>query len=113
MHTLNRSWTVSGFKIWAGGALLALAIGGALYADAARTVNEDAWQRFDNLTRGAQHSLTSRVKSYSDLLHGLEALFRTSDPLSRRQFHDYVAGLDLVHQFPAIESINYAAASIA
>src|SRR5450830_30586 len=110
MHTLNRSWTVSGFKIWAGGTLLALVIGGALYADAARTVNDDAWQRVDNLTRGAQHSLAARVKSYSDLLHGLEALFRTSDPLSRRQFHDYVAGLDLVHQFPAIESINYAAA---
>ncbi|MBB5366679.1 MULTISPECIES: CHASE domain-containing protein [unclassified Janthinobacterium] len=108
MHTLNRSWTVSGFRIWAGGTLLALVIGGALYADAARTVNDDAWQRFDNLTRGGQHSLTARVKSYADLLHGLEALFRTSDPLSRRQFHDYVAGLDLVNQFPAIEVINYA-----
>ena len=105
MHTLSKGGTVSGIRIWAGGLLLALAVGGALYAGAARTVNDDAAQRFDNLTHGAQHSLATRVKSYSDLLRGLEALFRTSDQLTRRQFHDYVAGLDIRRQFPAIESV--------
>ena len=110
MHTLSKGGTASGFRIWTGGSLLALAVGGALYAGAARTVFDDAQQRFDNLTHGAQHSLATRVKSYSDLLRGLEALFRTSDRLSRRQFHDYVAGLDIARQFPAIESVNYAVA---
>ena len=110
MHTLSKGGTASGFRIWTGGSLLALAVGGALYAGAARTVLDDAQQRFDNLTHGAQHSLATRVKSYSDLLRGLEALFRTSDRLSRRQFHDYVAGLDIARQFPAIESVNYAVA---
>ncbi|APA68954.1 MULTISPECIES: CHASE domain-containing protein [unclassified Janthinobacterium] len=110
MHTLSKGGAVSGIGIWAGGLLLALAVGGALYAGAARTVNDDAEQRFDNLTHGAQHSLATRVKSYSDLLRGLEALFRTSDPLTRRQFHDYVGGLDIARQFPAIESVNYAVA---
>ncbi|MFA6071404.1 MAG: CHASE domain-containing protein, partial [Janthinobacterium sp.] len=90
--------------------MLALAVGGALYAGAVRTVNDDAEQRFDNLTHGAQHSLATRVKSYSDLLRGLEALFHTSEQLTRRQFHDYVAGLDIARQFPAIESVNYAVA---
>jgi PAS domain S-box-containing protein len=110
MHTLSKGGTGSGIRIWAGGLLLALAVSGALYAGAARTVNDDAEQRFDNLTHGAQHSLITRVKSYSDLLRGLEALFRTSEHLTRRQFHDYVAGLDIARQFPAIESVNYAAA---
>lgn len=110
MHTLSKGGAGSGIRIWAGGLLLALAVGGALYAGAARTVNDDAEQRFDNLTHSAQHSLITRVKSYSDLLRGLEALFRTSEHLTRRQFHDYVTGLDIVRQFPAIESVNYAAA---
>ena len=110
MHTLSKGGAGSGIRIWAGGLLLALAVGGALYAGAARTVNDDAEQRFDNLTYGAQHSLATRVKSYSDLLRGLEALFRTSEHLTRRQFHDYVAGLDIARQFPAIESVNYAVA---
>lgn len=110
MHTLSKGGAGSGIRIWAGGLLLALAVGGALYAGAARTVNDDAEQRFDNLTHGAQHSLATRVKSYSDLLRGLEALFRTSEHLTRRQFHDYVAGLDIARQFPAIESVNYAVA---
>ena len=110
MHTLSKGGTVSGIMIWAGGLLLALAVGGALYAGAARTVHDDAEQRFDNLTYGAQNSLATRVKSYSDLLRGLEALFRTTDQLTRRQFHDYVGGLDITRQFPAIESLNYAVA---
>ncbi|OBV40879.1 CHASE domain-containing protein [Janthinobacterium psychrotolerans] len=108
MHNLSTSWTVSQARIWLGGALLALAIGGALYAGALRTINDDARQRFDNLAYGAQQSLTARVKSYSDLLRGLEALLRTDEHLSRKQFHDYVSGLDIARQFPAIESLNYA-----
>lgn len=110
MHTLSKGGAVSGIRIWTGGLLLALAVGGALYAGAARTVHDDAEQRFDNLTYSAQHSLATRVKSYSDLLRGLEALFRTSENLTRRQFHDYVGGLDITRQFPAIESLNYAVA---
>ena len=109
MHILNKSWTASYIRIWAGGLLLALAIGGALYAGALRTINEDARQRFDNLSYSAQQSLTSRIKSYSDLLRGLESLFRTNENLTRRQFHDYVDGLDIKRQFPAVESLNYAA----
>lgn len=108
MHTLSTSWTASNLRIWAGGLLLAMAIAGSLYAGALRTIDDDARQRFDNLTYGAQQSLIARVKSYSDLLRGLEALFRSSDNLTRKQFHDYVGGLDIAQQFPAIESLNYA-----
>ncbi|OFJ46598.1 hybrid sensor and regulator [Janthinobacterium lividum] len=110
MHNLSKGGAAACVRIWLGGLLLALLVGGALYAGAARTVNDDAEQRFDNITYGAQHSLATRVKSYADLLRGLEALFRTSEQLTRRQFHDYVAGLDVAHQFPAIESVNYAVA---
>ncbi|KAB8044414.1 CHASE domain-containing protein [Janthinobacterium aquaticum] len=108
MHTLSTRWTASNFRLWAGGLLLAMIIGASLYVGALRTIDDDARQRFENLTYGAQQSLVARVKSYSDLLRGLEALFRSSNGLTRKQFHDYVGGLDTARQFPAIESMNYA-----
>ena len=108
MHTLNKGWTVSQVRIWAGGLLLALIVGGALYAGARRTINDDARQRFDSLSYSAQQSLVARVKSYSDLLRGMASLLRTNENLSRKQFHDYVSGLDIARQFPAVESLNYA-----
>ena len=110
MHTLNKGWTVSQVRLWAGGLLLALIVGGALYAGARRTINDDARQRFDSLSYSAQQSLVARVKSYSDLLRGMASLLRTNENLSRKQFHDYVSGLDIAHQFPAVESLNYAVA---
>ena len=108
MHTLNKGWTVSQVRLWAGGLLLALIVGGALYAGARRTINDDARQRFDSLSYSAQQSLVARVKSYSDLLRGMASLLRTNENLSRKQFHDYVSGLDIARQFPAVESLNYA-----
>ena len=108
MHTLSNSWAGSNFRIWAGGLLLALLMGGLLYAGAVRAINDDARQRFDNLTYSAQQSLSARLKSYSDLLRGLDALFLSNDKLTRKQFHDYVRGLDIARQFPAVESLNYA-----
>ena len=108
MHTLNKGWTVSQVRLWAGGLLLALIVGGALYAGARRTINDDARQRFDSRSYRAQQSLVARVKSYSDLLRGMASLLRTNENLSRKQFHDYVSGLDIARQFPAVESLNYA-----
>ncbi|WP_317204915.1 CHASE domain-containing protein [Janthinobacterium sp.] len=96
--------------LWGAGLMLALAIGLSLFAAAAKTVEDDARQRFENVARSTQYGLSARVKSYSDLVRGLVALFRTADPLSRAQFHEYVSGLDLARHFPAIEALTYAQA---
>lgn len=106
----DNSWKSSKLPLWAAGMSLALVVGLTLFAAAARAVEDDALQRFDYLTRSTQYSLSARVKSYSDLVRGLVALFRTSEGLSRSQFHDYVSGLDLLHNFPAIEALTYAQA---
>ena len=90
------------------GLALALAVGLALYTLAARTVDDDARLRFDNLTRSTQYGISARIKSYSDVTRGLVALFQTTDNLSRQQFHQYVASLDMPKNFPAIEAVTYA-----
>ncbi|HEU4845886.1 MAG TPA: CHASE domain-containing protein [Burkholderiaceae bacterium] len=100
--------TSSRMLIWGVGASLALAVGMTLYAAALKTVEDDAEQRFQNLTRSTQYSISARVKSYSDLVRGLVALFQTTDQLSRLQFHQYVDSLDLPQHFAAIEALTWA-----
>ncbi|MEC5160575.1 CHASE domain-containing protein [Janthinobacterium sp. CG_S6] len=104
----GKGWMVSKLPLWGAGLSLALLIGAALYVTAAKTVEDDARQRFDNVARSTQYGLSARVKAYSDLVRGLVALFRTADSLSRGQFHEYVTGLDLPRHFPAIEALTYA-----
>ncbi|OEZ53924.1 CHASE domain-containing protein [Duganella sp. HH105] len=93
---------------WLAGGALALAVGAALYGAAAKTVDDDASQRFENLARSTQYGISARIKSYSDLTRGLVALFQTSDDLTRLQFHQYVASLEIPRHFPAIEAVTWA-----
>jgi len=90
------------------GVVLALAVGAALYAIADKMVEDDARKRFDNVARSTQASISARIKSYSDVVRGLVALFQTSDHLSREQFHQYVASLGVERNFPALEAMTFA-----
>jgi two-component system, sensor histidine kinase and response regulator len=108
LANLGKALTSSRMLIWGVGLSLALAVGMTLYVAALKTVEDDAEQRFQNLTRSTQYSISARVKSYSDLVRGLVALFQTTDNLSRLQFHQYVASLDLPQHFAAIEALTWA-----
>ncbi|MET0266373.1 MAG: CHASE domain-containing protein [Duganella sp.] len=93
---------------WGAGWALALAAGGVSYAVGEHIVDADARQRFDNLTRSTQYAMAARIKAYSDVTRGLTALFRSNEQLTRLQFHQYVQGLDLPRQFPAIVAVSWA-----
>ncbi|MYM39295.1 CHASE domain-containing protein [Duganella qianjiadongensis] len=94
--------------IWLGGFVLASLIGAALYGSAASTVDANAALRFDNLARNTQYGIAARIKSYSDITRGLVSLFQTGPQISRMQFHQYVANLEIPRYFPAIEALNWA-----
>ena len=64
--------------LWGIGLSLALSVGMVLYSNAARAVEDDDRQRFDNLARSTQYSISQRVKSYSDVVRGLVCLLYTS-----------------------------------
>jgi PAS domain S-box-containing protein len=93
---------------WSAGFALALGVGAVLYGGAAKTVDDDAGRRFENLARSTQYGISARIKSYADLTRGLVALFQTTDAVSRLQFHQYVASLDTPRYFPAIEALTWA-----
>jgi two-component system sensor histidine kinase/response regulator len=116
MQAITRSLRGPGFGtalsralLWGAGLCLSALVAWALYVGAAKTANDDARQRFEGVTRSAQYSLRARIKSYSDVVRSMSALFATSDTeLTRLQFHRYVAALDIPNQFPAIEGVTYA-----
>ena len=90
------------------GVPLSVAVGLVLYVTAARSIEADSRQRFSAHAQNARNIVVARIKSYTDVLRGTASIFQTSYPLTRRQFHGYVNGLDLPRYFPAIEAISFA-----
>lgn len=88
---------------WAG-----VAISFALYLLAADMVKEKNKAHFDYKANNAQLAIQTRVRAYIDILRGTNALFYTSDHISREQFHAYVKKLQLERSFPGITNLNYA-----
>ena len=64
--------------------------------------------QFEYHTENAQQAIQNRVRSYIDVLRGVNALFHTTDNVTREQFHAYVSQLKLESSFPGITNLNYA-----
>ncbi len=90
------------------GALLSLAVGAGLHISTGRAIENDSHERFLHMARSVQSILDGRIKTYADLLRSASALFLTDENLSRRQFQQFVVGLDLSNHFPGVETINFA-----
>lgn len=100
--------TFSKYKAWRAGALISSCVGLIFYIATTKFIESDSRERFANHARNAQNTIVARVKSYTDVLRGAASLFRTSDNITRAQFHEYAEGLALRDTFPAIHTINYA-----
>ena len=87
---------------------LSLCVGMMLYIVTASTIEADSRQRFSAHAQNARNTIVARIKSYTDLLRGTAAMFQARYPVTRPQLRNYVNGLDLANQFPAIETINFA-----
>jgi signal transduction histidine kinase len=94
--------------VWWAGVMLSLGIGALFYVAAYRTIEHDAGERFLQQARNAQYNINSRINAYTDVLRGTASFFRAAEHVERAAFHRYVDGLDIQHQFPALDNINYA-----
>lgn len=90
------------------GVPLSIAVGLVLYVMMASSIEADSRQRFSAHAQNARNTIVARIKSYTDALRGTAAIFQTAYPLSRRQFHGYVKGLELQKHFPAIVAVSFA-----
>jgi signal transduction histidine kinase len=100
-------FTTSRPALWIG-VPLSVTVGLAMYFMTASSIEADSRQRFSAHAQNARNIIVARIKSYTDVLRGTASIFQTSYPLSHRQFHGYVNGLDLPRYFPAIEVISFA-----
>jgi signal transduction histidine kinase len=72
-------------------------------------VEDLARLRFERNASDVKHVIEARVRSYSDVLYGLQALFATQESISRAQFRQFVDSLDLKQRYPGFDVVNYAA----
>jgi len=95
-------------SMWWTGLLLSLCVGAGFYGLAKNAVENEAGERFRHLARNAQFNLNSSIKAYTEVLRGTASHFQASESVTRESFHRYVQGLDLAHNFPAVDNINFA-----
>jgi len=103
---LREAFSVTRWSFWIG-ALMSTLIGSSLYVFTHRSIESDARERFYNHARYAQSVVNVRAKSYTNLLRGTASLFQSTDAPTHRQFHEYVRGLALATNFPAVDFINF------
>jgi signal transduction histidine kinase len=106
--TLRDAFSVTRISFWAG-ALLSSLVGSLLYIVTAHSIEGDAEARFVNHAKHAQSVISVRLKSYTDLLRAAGSMLQSTDIMTHRRFHEYVRGLELPRNYPAVESMNFAA----
>ena len=73
------------------------------------SVENVARARFEQVATDAHAIIARRLRSYSDVLYSLRALFATDEPVDRRRFHHFVESLELKRRYPGFLALNYAA----
>ncbi len=64
-------------------------------------------QRFAEAVHATRLAIERRIEVYVNALQGVGALFYHSERVTRREFQDYIAHLDLARRYPGIQSIGY------
>src|SRR5262249_4589167 len=80
-----------------------------LYALVQNSIDNVARLRFEREANDANGIIADRLRSYTDVLYALRALFATEQTVTRLRFHSFVESLDLPHRYPGFDSLNYAA----
>ncbi len=94
--------------LWWLGVALSLGVGVGLHTLATRSVEGEARERFHNQARNTQFNINTSIKAYTDVLRAAASYFQAGGDVTRETFHRYVQGLDLEHNYPAIDNINFA-----
>ncbi|SDC76409.1 Histidine kinase-, DNA gyrase B-, and HSP90-like ATPase [Massilia sp. PDC64] len=105
--TLRDAFSVTRFSFWTG-VMLSTLVGSVLYVVTTRSIESDVHERFVRHAKYAQAVINMRIKSYTDLLRGAASVLQSGDTLTHRQFHDYVQGLHLARNYPAVDTLNFA-----
>ncbi len=87
---------------------IAMAVALIFYFGTVQAIDNAARQRFDTYSNTARAAVEARIKSYIDLGRSTAALIRTRHPLLPRELADFVEGIDVPANYPAVLGINFA-----
>lgn len=90
--------------IFVAGAALSI----ALSVSARQEIGRSAQARFDATAFDLARKVEARFDDYIAVLIGLRARFNTSETVTRSDFRDYVAGLNLASAYPGFQAVTYA-----
>lgn len=100
---------------WAGGRsavwitlTIGIVLSTAAWFFARSTVEREARLKFQSAAIAVAATAQTRIRSYVDLLYGVQGLFQADPWVSRAAFDDYVYSLDLPVRYPGVRSIAYA-----
>ncbi|OBV37018.1 CHASE domain-containing protein [Janthinobacterium psychrotolerans] len=92
-------------------AALVLLLGLCLSYGAWRAASDASEQQlradFDFRVRELVGSITGRMRTYTDLLNGVQGLYASSTDVTRDEFHSYLSVRDLARHYPGILGIGY------
>src|SRR5829696_268775 len=64
--------------------------------------------RFDETTQATQEAIERRTKAYLDAMFGARELFYASDSVTRREWGNYVEGIEPERRFEGLQALSYA-----
>jgi signal transduction histidine kinase len=75
----------------------------------AQQVNErEARHRFETAARDARHSVETELRTYTQAIYGLRALFSANPQVTRQEFDHYVGVLEPQSRLPAFAALTFA-----
>ena len=65
-------------------------------------------ERLDRRAQQVAYSLQRRVRSYGDVLYSVKGLFRGSEHVTQREFHENLSSQHLFRRHPGVQVVGYA-----
>jgi diguanylate cyclase (GGDEF)-like protein/PAS domain S-box-containing protein/hemerythrin-like metal-binding protein len=87
--------------------VLSLAATWQLYQNAQQVAWQTLQAQFDFRVRNVSDAIEKRMKTYEQVLRGVDGLFAHADLVQRDEFHDYIARLRLDESYPGFQGIRF------
>src|SRR5258705_11831071 len=86
-------------------AALALTVAGGIGPERSR--HDEARAQFERRTETAEGAIRTRMLSYEQILRSGAARIASSPSITRKEWQDFIAHLQLEERFPGIQSVGY------
>ena len=88
--------------------LISLFLTALAYYYVSQNVEAQIRVRFDDTTQAIQEAIERRTRAYLDAMFGARGLFYASESVTRREWNNYVEGIEPDKRFEGLQALSYA-----